>query len=307
LWERVLSDLRRPLLPFRTKSKAGYPVPDCIFEGVAEPGPGEYAPEGVDVKAWLSGMNLNLPDAKERYTEDLNAMKGPTVSLKGTTIQCIIKLVNVVLTPERPAYPGGNWHVEGMENERIVSSFIYYYGCENITTSRLAFRRAACEPVHHGRRGEGQCQHVLFNINNGGRGLQELGSVETLQGRCVAFPNIYQHQVQPFRLEDPTKPGSRKIFVAFLVDPTYTIPSATIIPPQQREMSRDAMLTADSSSQFGKLPVEIIDEISCRNDGAMSRAEAEAYRLEIMDERTTFARASDSSYFGTGYPVLRGD
>ena len=159
-----------------------------------------------------------------------------------------------------------------------------------------------------------------------GKGVQELGSIETIQGRCVAFPNVYQHQVQPFRLEDPTKPGFRKIFVAFLVDPTYTIPSATIIAPQQREIIREAMLTVDNSL-LGRLPVELIDAISGGNDGAMSRAEAEAYRLEIMDERTTFVRASDSGYFGTNctffslasppsrpklkfravVPVLRGD
>jgi hypothetical protein len=30
----------------------------------------------------------------------------------------------------------------------------------------------------------------------------------------------------------------------------------------------------------------------------MSRAEAEAYRLELMDERTVFVEASDSNYFG---------
>ncbi|KAF9644763.1 hypothetical protein BDM02DRAFT_3077195, partial [Thelephora ganbajun] len=62
---------------------------------------------------------------------------------------------------------------------------------------------------------------------------QELENVETIQGRCVAFPNVCQHQVQPFRLEDPTKPGVRKIFVAFLVDPTYTTPSVPTIAPQQ--------------------------------------------------------------------------
>ena len=128
--------------------------------------------------------------------------------------------------------------------------------------------------------------------------LQELGSVETIQGRCVAFPNVYQHQVQPFRLEDPTKPGVRKIFVAFLVDPTYTIPSATIVAPQQREVIREAMVAMGDSSWLSRLPTELIDIISCGNDGTMSRAEAEAYRLELMNERTVFVEASDSSYFG---------
>jgi hypothetical protein len=128
--------------------------------------------------------------------------------------------------------------------------------------------------------------------------LQELGSVETIQDRCVAFPNVYQHQVQPFGLEDPTKPGVRKIFVAFLVDPTHTIPSATSVAPQQREIIHEAMLAADDSSRLGRLPTELIDIISCGNDGTISRAEAEAYRLELMSERTVFIEASDSNYFG---------
>ena len=128
--------------------------------------------------------------------------------------------------------------------------------------------------------------------------MQELGSAETIQGRCVAFPNIYQHQVQPFRLEDPTKPGYRKIFVAFLVDPTYTIPSATTVAPQQCEIIREAMLGVDDLSWLGRLPTELIDMISGGNDGTMSRAEAEAYRLELMDERTVFVESSDSNYFG---------
>jgi hypothetical protein len=67
----------------------------------------------TDRDAWLSKKDLKLPDAKEKYNGDLDVMKTPTVSLKGTTIQCIIKLANIVLTPEKPEYPGGKWHVEG--------------------------------------------------------------------------------------------------------------------------------------------------------------------------------------------------
>ena len=127
--------------------------------------------------------------------------------------------------------------------------------------------------------------------------------MEAIQGRCIAFPNVYQHQVQPFRLEDPTKPGVRKIFVAFLVDPTYTIPSATTVAPQQREIIREAMLAADSSSWLGRLPAELIDIVSSENDGPMTRAEAEAYRLELMAERTAFVEASDSNYFGQEFDL----
>ena len=113
LWERVLSDLRKPLLPLRTKSKVEGSLPGCVFDGTYRPGIEDEDEEyEANKDAWLSKMVLKLPDAKV-YTGDLDAMKSPTVSLNGTTIQCIIKLANIVLTPEKPEYPGGKCHVEG--------------------------------------------------------------------------------------------------------------------------------------------------------------------------------------------------
>ena len=54
----------------------------------------------------------------------------------------------------------------------------------------------------------------------------------------------------------------------------------------------------DTSSWLGRLPTELIDIISSGNDGTMSRAEAEGYRLDLMSERTVFIQESDSNYFG---------
>jgi len=45
------------------------------------------------------------------------------------------------LSPEKPSYDGGSWHVEGQLNEQICASALYYYDCENITESHLAFRQ----------------------------------------------------------------------------------------------------------------------------------------------------------------------
>ena len=116
--------------------------------------------------------------------------------------------------------------------------------------------------------------------------------------RCVTFPNIDQHQVQPFHLEDPTKPGHRKILVFFLVDPSQRVPSATDVAPQQREWVTEAMHGAGQNSAFAKLPVELLTMISNENDGAMTRVEAERYREELMSERTIFVEQNDSAYFG---------
>ena len=60
----------------------------------------------------------------------------------------IVKLANIVLTPERPKYKGGAWHVEGMENEKIVATGIYYGQSQNVTSAYLAFRRAVAAPEY---------------------------------------------------------------------------------------------------------------------------------------------------------------
>ena len=52
------------------------------------------------------------PDSKPAYDGGLNEVR-KAKSLRGTTIQIIVKLANKVLTPENLEYGGGTWHVEG--------------------------------------------------------------------------------------------------------------------------------------------------------------------------------------------------
>jgi len=128
--------------------------------------------------------------------------------------------------------------------------------------------------------------------------VQDVGDVITKTHRCVAFPNLYQHKVQPFHLEDLTKPGRRKILVFFLVDPTQRILSATDVAPQQREWVTDAMRDAGPNSQFAKLPIEVIKMISNENDAPMTRAEAEEYRGGLISERVVSVKRNDrTAYF----------
>ena len=62
--------------------------------------------------------------------------------------QVIVKYAEIVLTPERPEYGGGVWHVEGMENEAICASCIAYLASDNITESRLHFRSMVTDPEY---------------------------------------------------------------------------------------------------------------------------------------------------------------
>lgn len=139
-----------------------------------------------------------------------------------------MKLANIELTPENPTYTGGAWHVEGMANENIVATGIYYYRSENVSETRLNFRINVREPPYmqgdfHG------CGH-MYGLWDENAMVQPLDGINTKQDRCIVFPNIYQHQVQPFELEDKTRPGSRQILVFFLIDPQKPILSTTNVP-----------------------------------------------------------------------------
>lgn len=43
---------------------------------------------------------------------------------------------------------------------------------------------------------------------DGNLNFEKLGSVETIQDQCIAFPNTNQHRMKHFFPLDPTKPAS---------------------------------------------------------------------------------------------------
>ena len=72
----------------------------------------------------------------------------------------IVKYAEIVVTPERPEYGGGVWHVKGMENEAICAFCIAYLASDNITESRLHFRSMVTVPDYEPNRAEALLQHV---------------------------------------------------------------------------------------------------------------------------------------------------
>lgn len=116
----------------------------CIWglDGIPDP---ESIPPDVDEELFYDEFYANapkiLPESHRTYKGALERDFSP-ISLGGRTIQCIVKLANIHLSPEKPEYKGGSWHVEGrsaiflritnrlnghkgMLNERIVASGIY--------------------------------------------------------------------------------------------------------------------------------------------------------------------------------------
>ncbi|KAH8796172.1 hypothetical protein DL96DRAFT_1826029 [Flagelloscypha sp. PMI_526] len=319
MWERVLGSVDRRERPDRLGPDeraeltllGRIPEPNCIWgdDGLWD-APRLYLDEDESEESnysdfegdeedryisWLksTGYSFTLPDAPEQY--DLALEKNfRKANLKGNTLQVIVKLTNIVLTPDNPEYEGESWRVDGMLNERIVSIGIYYYDSSNITSSHLSFRTGIHAPAEHCH-DDHICTKWLYDLDSDSSLLQERGSVPTEENTCIGFPNIYQHRASSFKLADLSTPGHMKMVVLFLVDPFHRISSATEVGMQQEDWIKELLHLRGGgdgnigiSSRFGALPVEIMDGILDKTEGLISRKEAKEIRLELMSERTRF-------------------
>lgn len=213
-------------------------------------------------------------------------------------LQIIFKLANIHLTPEKPDYEGGTWHIEGALNEHICATALFYYDEENITESSLAFRQQFdTEQLGFPPQYEFHSIEHYYNIENQDEAIQDLGSVVTRQGRLLAFPNILQHKVEPFRLEDPHKPGHRKILAMFLVDPHIRILSTANVPPQRRDWWA---VEVAKIHPFNRLPREVFEMIIDAVEGfPISWERAVEVRKKLMDERRNL-----TSQFNSGMNMV---
>jgi hypothetical protein len=262
LLENVLTDLRHPR-PLRIEadpygwydSEPEYPDRSSYSDDAAYQE--ARAAWGEAWEGWWENRRPVVPDAPA-FTPPELPDESARVDLRGRRLQVIVKLATIHLTPDKPEYPGGSWHVEGMLNERIVSTGIYYWDSENITESRLSFRAALDDP--HYEQNDDTGVREVYGLEDEDALNQTLGSASTPAGRCLAFPNILQHRVGSFRLTDPTRPGHRKILAFFLVDPSEKIVSTSDVPPQQP--------WSDTST--------------------MTLEQAKSYREQLMQERKFF-------------------
>jgi len=243
-----------------------------------------------DFYEWkLEHRILTYPEPRE-YKLQAELQSGDRVALREqfpNGVQVIFKLANIHLTPEKPSYAGGSWHVEGTMNEMIVASAIYYYDQDNITDSYLAFRQA----VNHEDltmipdQNEHKSLEAYLGVEQDGPAVQDLGQVLTREGRLLVFPNCVQHQVQPFSLQDATQPGHRKILAMFLVNPHRPILSSAHVPPQRRDWWAEEVR---ANGGLDKLPAEIFDlAVDMVDEFPISWEKALEIRKELMDERGT--------------------
>ncbi|KAH8918132.1 hypothetical protein BT69DRAFT_1225906 [Atractiella rhizophila] len=302
LFERVLSDLKEGI-----KRR----IENMTYETIWKTEDGNYPnqPDDVDYEAWepikqkhIEESQILISDVPDEYPAyGVHRFKIPFVSLRGMTLKVIVKIASIYLTPEKPTYNGGTWHVEGMRNERIVATGIWYISEKNVSESRLAFRMRTDWPDQY------EYKESLYNwgLTLDSPLNQPLGSVQTKQGRCLAFPNLHQHCVSPFSLLDPSKAGHRKILVFFLSDPNVSgdeeVLDTSQVPPQQQDWYTDELEGLPLDSPLRKLPNELLAKVGQEIDGLTTLEETKSDRLKLMAERTAFVNENDARFFSVGF------
>lgn len=116
---------------------------------------------------------------------------------------------------------------------------------------------------------------------------QDIGDINCKEGRLLTFPNVFQHQVQPFELEDESKPGHRKILAFFLVDPHVRVLSTANVPVQREDWQQRLMSGCDP---LVRLPNELrlmVAEI-LGDDFPISMEKAKMIRERLMEERKVY-------------------
>lgn len=146
LWDRVLSCVEFEEIPPRVSdwsNSDGYGYhPDFSEDKMPQPESDEDDDDWQDrIDVWKEAREIYPPEPTEFKTSKERLLAGkksrwsatvttsdrdppdshPEVNLRTQygKLQIIIKLANINLTPDKPSYPGGSWHVEGQGNEAM--------------------------------------------------------------------------------------------------------------------------------------------------------------------------------------------
>ncbi|KAK6091594.1 hypothetical protein MT418_8537 [Batrachochytrium dendrobatidis] len=234
--------------------------------------------------------SVYVPTLPEHFESKYESAK--PVSLRGRNLQVIVKLTNIQLTPSKPKHNEGDWHIEGPINESIVATGLYYYDVENITTPKLDFREAVSW-CHYKIASYTDWKDV-YDTDRESLQNQYIGSLELPNGRCVVYPNRYQHKEQSFELADPTQPGHCKILTFFVVNPACRIVSTAHVAPQQPQWY-------NSSLDKAHVPPELWNDITQYIQGVQSPAEVKHYRDELTSDRTQITAAYNKKLYERAY------
>ncbi|KAI6082372.1 hypothetical protein F4821DRAFT_263977 [Hypoxylon rubiginosum] len=303
LWEDCLfrgQDRRAPRIGTCPSGNGDYFLPED-----AEP---EYQFDGqvgwcLDYEWWAQNRILRWPEPSQ-YVSRLRPF-GTKPNLRRDFpggLQVSFRLRNVHLTPENPVYLGGNWHIGGALNDRVVATALYYYDMDNISESILSFAQVFDSS---GLALQSSLAHVIhpdastmlaeedtesmsrwYGMEAETR-FQTIGEVLMRPGRLLAFPNVFQYHPGPLQLEDKTRPGHLKLLAMYLVDPHIRVLSTGCVPPQQREWWELEVAQIRPLSQLpAELFLNILEFVFAEEDFPLSDEQGRAARNQSAWEQS---------------------
>ncbi|KAJ3241338.1 hypothetical protein HDU81_000902 [Chytriomyces hyalinus] len=227
-----------------------------------------------------------MPGFPGKFAKEEHGSRVVPMKLGGKSVQIIVKMATIHLSPTKPDYSGGSWHLEGMENEAIAATGIVYYGMSNITSSRLTFRSVFNTDegglFQYAQSDFSGLENVFGFKSESTDNIQICGQIEARERRAIVFPNFLHHKVEPFELVDKSKPGYRQILAFFVVHPEFRVYSTRDVGIQQLEWAAEELYAL----AFGKkLPLEIVRLIAEYSGATFSGDEALKFAHELSEER----------------------
>ncbi|KAJ3148924.1 hypothetical protein HDU89_004506 [Geranomyces variabilis] len=259
LFEHVLTDLQRPRrLVIDWQCKDHYREPKDATDEVIENFRDLMAMTNVhwEYDDW-ENLAVNFPTLPSYKPHPPPPAAWPHITLRGRQLQVIVKETQVLLMPSKLHQPAGRWHVEGLEHERVVAIGIYCLDVKNVSTPSLGLRSATGTPPRY--LGEKEAIMAAFGMVDEDQGNQYLGEINLVPGRCVAFPNVYQHRFSAISLLDRTQNGHSTLISFLLIDPTRRITSTLQVPPQQPDWTDLATSGVDDDALVEQQTEERLD------------------------------------------------
>ncbi|KAJ0393535.1 hypothetical protein P43SY_000671 [Pythium insidiosum] len=121
-----------------------------------------------------------------------------------------VSVLEDVPDEQKDWHPGSNNQVLDLVHPSLYCCVygIYYFGCDNISDSKLSFRVIVQPPEyeHDDRIGIAS----VYGLEDESALVQSLGTLTAVEDRCIVFPNTFQHKVEAFELADQGKPAAKK-------------------------------------------------------------------------------------------------
>jgi hypothetical protein len=151
-------------------------------------------------------------------------------------LQFYLKVVDIEMKPN--SVHTGGLHVEGLAEEHIIATGIYYMNCP--LDSSILFKRNYTEDEANYLLGfmSQDISHLFRSDLEGTHcSVGEL-QIDGSQSQIVMFPNSHIHKVQPI-FNHTKETVHRQLIVFFLVDPEYQVPDWSTVDLKQVISTRD--------------------------------------------------------------------